>query len=272
MLKQRIITGLLLVLVTVLAVLYLPGVWLGLGLFIITAIAAWEWSYLSGLREIKRRIIYLLAFVLTGLLMAYLVFLQHQVWPLVLGMLWWIVAMILLILYTPGLRHGRTFRYTMRLAGFLTLIPSWLALLLIHEYRPELLLFLILLTASADTAAYFAGRRFGKTRLAPNISPGKTREGLWGALLAMIPVSLLGAWFFGVEMGLWFYFIALCMITALASVAGDLFESLLKRSARAKDSGTILPGHGGILDRIDSLTAAAPVFLIGLLWAGILVR
>jgi phosphatidate cytidylyltransferase len=133
-------------------------------------------------------------------------------------------------------------------------------------------LYLILLTASADTAAYFTGRRFGRTRLAPEISPGKTREGLLGAVLGTLPLALLGMWALGVTPRLGVYFVLLCLVTVLVSVAGDLFESVLKREAGAKDSGTLLPGHGGVLDRIDSLTAAAPIFLAGLIWGGFVAR
>lgn len=272
MLKQRIITGTLLGLATLGAILYLPETWLALVLFAVILVGAWEWSFLSGLRERRWRWMYLGVFALTAALCWYLVFWQHQLWPLLLGVLWWVVVLFLLALYSPDIKPGRWVRAIFIAAGFLTLIPAWLALLLIHDYRPELLLFLILLTASADTAAYFSGKRFGKHRLAPSISPGKTREGLWGALAVMVPVALVGVWLFTIETGFWFYFLALCMITALASVMGDLFESMLKRSARVKDSGRLLPGHGGILDRVDSLTAAAPVFFVGLFWVGILVR
>ena len=118
----------------------------------------------------------------------------------------------------------------------------------------------------ADIAAYFVGKKFGKSKLAPGISPGKSVQGLWGALVASLIIAIVGFQLFEIKTPQWFYFVCLCLATALISIVGDLYESLLKRRAGVKDSGKILPGHGGILDRIDSLTAAAPGFILGLYW------
>jgi phosphatidate cytidylyltransferase len=133
---------------------------------------------------------------------------------------------------------------------------------------PALLLFLMVLIWVVDSAAYFSGKRWGRVKLAPFISPGKTREGLYGALVGMVIFSLV-LWYWG-GMGRvgWFAILLLCMTTGLFSVVGDLFESLLKRQRGVKDSGHLLPGHGGVLDRIDSLTAASPIFLFGLMLLG----
>ena len=125
-------------------------------------------------------------------------------------------------------------------------------------------MFLLALVWVADIAAYFVGKRFGKNKLAPALSPGKSREGVLGALLASIVMAIIGLQMFTFGKQASLYFIGLCVLTALISVVGDLYESLLKRNAGAKDSGTILPGHGGILDRVDSITAAAPGYLLGL--------
>ena len=118
----------------------------------------------------------------------------------------------------------------------------------------------------ADIAAYFVGKRFGKNKLAPKLSPGKSREGVLGALLASVVMAIIGLQMFTFSKQASLYFIGLCVLTALISVVGDLYESLLKRNAGVKDSGTILPGHGGVLDRVDSITAAAPGYLLGLYW------
>ncbi|MEZ5454429.1 MAG: phosphatidate cytidylyltransferase, partial [Thiothrix sp.] len=126
--------------------------------------------------------------------------------------------------------------------------------------------YLITLIALADTAAYFTGRSFGKHKLAPDLSPGKTREGLSGAVVVTAVWASLGSFWLDVPVGQGAIFMVLSMFVVLMSVAGDLFESLLKREAGVKDSGQILPGHGGILDRIDSMLAAAPLFTLGLLW------
>jgi phosphatidate cytidylyltransferase len=140
------------------------------------------------------------------------------------------------------------------------------SLVVIHRYNAGILLFVLAVIVVADTAAFFTGRRWGKTKLAPALSPGKTREGLFGALAATGLLGTLGAWLLRIDLVMWPYFVALVWITTLLSVTGDLFESLLKREAGVKDSGTLLPGHGGVLDRIDSLTAGAPAFALGFQW------
>ncbi|HIP95232.1 MAG TPA: phosphatidate cytidylyltransferase, partial [Leucothrix sp.] len=137
------------------------------------------------------------------------------------------------------------------------------------QFYPLLVLYLVFLIAIADSGAYFSGKAFGKTKLAPELSPGKTREGMFGGLAGATIWSILGAAYFGLPTAGWLFFILLSMAVALFSVAGDLFESLIKREAGQKDSGSILPGHGGILDRIDGLLAALPLFTLGVFWGGI---
>jgi phosphatidate cytidylyltransferase len=145
---------------------------------------------------------------------------------------------------------------------------SWcLALARLHAHGPQLLLFLFLLVVAADVGAYFAGRRFGRNKLAPRVSPGKTWEGVLGGFVAAALLAAFGVWWFAVDAP---RFLGLCMIVVVASIIGDLTESLFKRHAGLKDSGTLLPGHGGLLDRVDSVTAAAPVFLVGLERLGLL--
>jgi phosphatidate cytidylyltransferase len=152
-------------------------------------------------------------------------------------------------------------------AGFFALVPAWAAIQSIHssgESGPILTLFLLVLIWVADSGAYFAGHRWGRTKLAPIISPGKTREGLYGAMAGSVVCAVALSWWLG-EWSRLHWMLLLCLATVLLSVVGDLFESLFKRQAGAKDSGAILPGHGGVLDRIDSVTAAAPLFLLGLI-------
>jgi phosphatidate cytidylyltransferase len=155
------------------------------------------------------------------------------------------------------------------MAAFFVLVPAWVAIITLHQHHPQLVLYLILLVASADTGAYFAGKAFGKNKLAPELSPGKTKEGMLGGLMGALVLSVFVAWYFALPAQDWFYFIALSVAVALISVAGDLFESLIKREAGQKDSGNILPGHGGILDRIDGLLAALPLFTLGIFWGAI---
>ncbi|MEE8287297.1 MAG: phosphatidate cytidylyltransferase, partial [Gammaproteobacteria bacterium] len=153
------------------------------------------------------------------------------------------------------------------IAGWLILAPAWGAMVRLHSVAgsgPLLVLYLVFLISTADSAAYFVGRRLGSRRLASNVSPGKSLEGVAGALLAVailaIAVSLLAD--FAPPLG----FVVLSLITALVSILGDLTESVFKRRAGLKDSGSIVPGHGGILDRIDGVTAAAPIFVLGYFW------
>lgn len=271
MLRERVLTGVMLGAVTAALILLLPTEAVAILLGAVMAGGAWEWSRLCGIGPLSLRLGYVLSCLLAALA-AWFVFDEAGpvMVPALIGVGWWIAVLTILALYRPTPAPVPRRLTLLALAGLPTLVPAWYALVALHSIAPLLLLFLFFVTASADTGAYFAGRRFGRNRLAPDISPGKTREGLLGGLAAVLVPAVLGAWGFHVPMGLWFYFIALCLLTAMLSVAGDLFESLLKREARVKDSGNILPGHGGILDRIDSLNAAAPVFFVGLSWGGLL--
>jgi len=183
---------------------------------------------------------------------------------LLASLVWWCMA-LLWIAYGSK----RVPALIAALAGLFVLVPTWLVLVRIDAYWPrgaQWTLFILALAFGCDTGAYFAGHRFGRVKLAPSISPGKTWEGVFGgvALAAVL----------GVAGGLWFHqplgvFVPLCLAAAGFSIVGDLLESLLKRSSGLKDSGRIFPGHGGVLDRIDSVTAAAPIIALGLLWLGV---
>lgn len=273
MLRQRLVTAVILSLVVLAGVFFLPGALFATAVLLVTLLAAWEWSRLTGLESRVQRAAYVGLMAVLGLTAYLLVPTVSWFWVFLLASAWWVVALSLLVLARPpNPRSLGVRRWGLGSAGFLVLLPAALAMVMLQEQAPVMLVFLVMLTSMADTAAYFTGRRFGRVPLAPLISPGKTREGLWGALLAGVVLGVGGMLFFAIEPGLWFYFVALSLVTVLVSVVGDLFESLLKRSAGAKDSGSLLPGHGGILDRVDSITAAAPVFVCGLLWAGIMAR
>jgi phosphatidate cytidylyltransferase len=155
------------------------------------------------------------------------------------------------------------------LAGVLALVPAWLALVRLRLDVPrgaEWMLFTLILVFAADIGAFFAGRRYGRVRLAPAVSPGKTWEGVLGGAAMSALVALAGSEWFGVPVQ---SFLPLCLATVAFSIVGDLTESLLKRFAGVKDSGTLFPGHGGVMDRIDSVTGAAPVLLFGLSVLGV---
>jgi phosphatidate cytidylyltransferase len=153
--------------------------------------------------------------------------------------------------------------------GLILLVPAWLALLFLHSVDsqgPYIVISLFVLIGVADSGAYFAGRSMGLTKLAPVISPGKTLEGVYGALVAgAITAFIIGHLFDYSGINLVSY-ISVALLCIVFSIVGDLFESVTKRSAGVKDSGSLFPGHGGVLDRIDSLTAAAPLYLLGLSW------
>jgi phosphatidate cytidylyltransferase len=155
------------------------------------------------------------------------------------------------------------------LAGMFALVPTWFALSRMAETWPhgrQWTLFALLLAFGADIGAFFAGRGFGRVKLAPLVSPGKTWEGVLGGMLLALAVAWGGSAWFGVPARL---LLPLCLVVAAFSVVGDLTESLFKRASGLKDSGTLIPGHGGVLDRIDSVLAATPILCTGLLWLGV---
>lgn len=266
MLKVRILTGLALGIAIGLGVLHLSNGIIAVAFALITLGGAWEWSRLMGKGGLPYGIIYMLAI---GACLAALWWLPDAGATRVILMLaavWWGVVLIALCLVVEPPKPGPWLSAGFALSGFLTLVPAWLAMVRLHEQAPPRALFVLLLVWMADTAAFATGRRFGRIKLAPAISPGKTREGLWGAIVACALFALLAGWWLELDAVSWAYFVGLSLLAVLFSVVGDLFESLLKRCAGVKDSGQILPGHGGVLDRIDSLTAAAPVFMLGLYW------
>jgi phosphatidate cytidylyltransferase len=265
---KRVATGGVLAIGTVVAALLLPSAALASVMLVVVLLGAWEWARLTGLAKPGARLGYLAATIISAYLVWRAFTNQHWQAPIAVGALWWTVAVVVLALYQPRAANGALKVFGLRFAGLLALVPAWIAVIHLHRLNPSpaWLVFLLLLVWMADSAAFFAGRQLGKTQLAPVLSPAKTREGLWGALAANCLLAAIGAWWFELPRVLWIYFIGLCLVTTLLAVTGDLFESLLKRQAGVKDSGTMLPGHGGILDRIDSMLAAAPPFALGLNW------
>jgi phosphatidate cytidylyltransferase len=263
-------TALILVPMVIGAVIWLPSDYLAVAVAVVILQGAWEWSLLAGLSNRGARLLYLLliSIALFGLWRFDSPLIVLMV--LVIACLWWLIqAFRLLWVRQVARQHG--FSLSQAGAGLLVLIPSWLALFTLHrqgDWGPVLVLFLLILTWVADTLAYFAGRRWGRHKLAPLVSPGKTREGAYGAMVGALVCGATLAWQLADSPGQGIALVVLCLATAMLSILGDLRESLLKRQRGAKDSGNLLPGHGGVLDRIDSLTAAAPVFAVGILWLG----
>jgi phosphatidate cytidylyltransferase len=266
--RQRITTALLLAPLPILAILFLPTPWLAAAVAAVLLLGLWEWTRLAGLEDLVPR-----AGVLTAnaLLIAALAWgsANQRHFPLwavaMIGATWW--AFVPLWLARPKFASGdqTASRMLKLLAGSLCIIPAWCALGLLHfpPLGPRWTLFAIALVWAADSGAYFTGSKIGKRKLAPSISPGKTWEGVAGGLVTAMVLSAIALPLLGLA---WSKLPALALLTAVTaavSVVGDLFESVMKRQAGMKDSGDLFPGHGGMMDRIDSLLAALPVFLIG---------
>lgn len=266
MLRQRVLAALVLLPPVVVGVLVLPTRWLGLALLAIVLLALWEWLRMLVHANRVRRLLVLLPYaaLMLGLwIWADRATLTLLVWA---GVLWWLLA--LLWLARPGYARSATPAHTaLKLgAGVFVAAPAWSAALLLHgsgPLGPQWLLLALVLVWAADVCAYFIGRAFGQTRLAPEISPGKTRAGAWGALGGGLLVAGLAAFWFAIPPAGWPALVLLALVTVIFAIAGDLFESLLKRHSQVKDSGSLIPGHGGVLDRLDSVFAALPVFYAG---------
>jgi phosphatidate cytidylyltransferase len=269
MLKERVLTALVLV-TLVLVFLFAPAPWT-LGFFaLVMLIAAWEWAGLAGLAA-NMRVGYA-GLVALGVVGSYLALVSEGRVDLaavraILGAacVGWAVLLLWVKTY-PGSAAIWGSVPVRACLGLLVLLSAWVALIYLR-LQPSgswLILFVIFLVACADTGAYFTGRAFGKHKLAPQVSPGKTIEGLLGGLAlvcifaAAVSFTLLSGRLPTVP------FLVVSLVAGLASVLGDLVESMVKRHQGVKDSGTLLPGHGGVMDRIDSLVAAVPVFTFGL--------
>jgi len=272
MLKQRLVTAAILIPIILFLIFGLETHYFALCFGLPVCIAAWEWAKLSALSAVKVYL-YVLVFVVSlGLILVY----GDRHWLnviVVTGTIWWLFC----LLPVMGCRKIKRILFGHGLItigmGLVTLIPAWASLLLLHGHISDgagIVLFLMLLIWVTDSGAYFAGRKWGRTRLAVNISPGKTWEVFWGGLCAGLLLGLGYVLVFNMDAINACLFLVVCLTTIVFSVLGDLMESMLKRRAAVKDSGHILPGHGGILDRIDSMVAASPVFVSGMLGAGLL--
>lgn len=271
--KQRVVTALFLAPLPILAVLFLPTPWLAAFVAAVLLAGLWEWTRLAGLTDTLPRAAVLTAnaMVIAALVWASGPTLVPLKLAALLGVAWWAIVPLWLARPTFAAADTQPSRAMKLLAGSLCVIPAWCALGWLHSepLGPRWTLYAIVLIWAADSGAYFAGSKFGRRKLAPAISPGKTWEGVFGGMAAAMVLAVACVKLLGLS---WSSLPALALLTAIVagiSVVGDLFESLMKRHAGLKDSGTIFPGHGGVMDRIDSLLAALPVFVVGKAWLGL---
>lgn len=269
MLKQRILTALLLLPLAMVAIFALPVSWFLFLLALIMLGGSREYSRLAGLSgQGAANVMLILQAVIFALLFQYREqWHNHITATLITSCALWMFMFIRLSLFRPGSPMDGTYRVVSAMTAIISLTTGWFALSWIRS-QPEgswLILLILLIVWSADTGAYFAGRTFGKRKLAKNISPGKTIAGLIGGLVTAPLVAFLAADLMPITHIEPALLIPLALITALVSTGGDLLISLHKRISGFKDSGNLLPGHGGILDRVDSLLVAAPFFALGLL-------
>jgi len=281
MLLQRVITALVLAPLVVLAIFKLPHLYFAIIWGIVMLIAAWEWTNLAEVKTMLGKCLFLLAMLIPMVLLQFWtqlleVLTQLSDWPeirtysgliellVVPPVMFWLYVMFKIRRAGADLLDIKMGIGKKLFIGGFVLVSAWLFLsrLIILE-EPAMTLFFFVLIWSADIGAYFAGKKFGKTKLAIEISPGKTLEGLYGALVASVVIGLVFTLSFGFSAMSVSDFLMLSVITVLVSVYGDLFFSAAKRIRGVKDSGTILPGHGGLLDRLDSVIAAVPVFYAG---------
>jgi phosphatidate cytidylyltransferase len=262
---RRIVTALIFGAAIVAAILVLPSVWAGIVLGAVWLMAAYEWSGFARLGRPARVVFVLvIALLMTGI--GRLLHVDGFVYvALTIAVAWWSLALVCVLSWPRTLSRPFTVA-----AGLATLVPAWALLAWLHSATvngPGLILALLVIVWSADSGAFFCGRAFGRHKLAPNVSPGKTWEGVVGGMLTAAVAGALVAF---MNDGPTSQIAVVAAATAAVSVLGDLNVSMFKRNAGLKDSGHVLPGHGGILDRADSVTAAAAMFVLGLLLAGII--
>jgi len=273
MTRTRILAALVMAPLAIAAVLFLPTPWLMLLVAVLFLGALWEWF---GLAEIDDSLARSALLVLNLMLMVALVWgtggtaatLVLFKLAVVLGVVWWLLAMLWLVHYDFASDHDTHARVFKLAAATLAVVPAWCGLALLHNDGPGWLLLALMVVWGTDTGAYFAGRAFGKRKLAPRISPNKTVAGLVGGAVLGVLVAVIGAWILDTPLPQLPLVALVALLAVLFSVVGDLFESLLKRHVNVKDSGNLIPGHGGLMDRMDSVLAALPVFALGKIWLG----
>jgi phosphatidate cytidylyltransferase len=264
MLKQRIITAAILLPIALIGFFLLEGLAFALFIGVVVVLGGWEWARLAGFAGQFARVGYALLIVLMLVALYQLPVLTP--WLISLSVVWWLVATALVLSYPGSQRHWGG-RVGSLLIGLLILLPAWQALVVLKQWPLGnwLIVAVMVLVWAADIGAYFSGKALGRRKLAPQVSPGKSWEGLIGGLITSLLITIgVGLYQNWSPRALVLAILGAALVVVI-SVVGDLTESMFKRSSGIKDSSQLLPGHGGVMDRIDSLTAAVPVFTV-LLW------
>lgn len=257
MLMTRVITAVIALAVLGIVLFVIPPRFAELFIAAVVLAGAWEWSGFLNASDSKSRIAYVVA-VAALIVVTYILVTVIAVPVFQIAFVWWFVAFIWTMFFpTPIPLFVRV------IVGVLVLVPMFLALIVLYRIGPLFLLSALLIVWAADAGAFFAGKQFGRVKLAPSISPGKTWEGVLGGLLAVALLAVAVAQWSDTSLAVLLPF---CLAVAALSIVGDLTVSMFKRTAGVKDSGTLFPGHGGVLDRVDSVAAAAPLFVLGLRW------
>ena len=262
MLIKRLLTAVFLVPLVVIATLKLDNSAFAIAMMPILVIGSWEFSSLIKMSHWLAKASYVAVLMTTTYYLNQTPFLLMPL--LVITLLWWIINSYWIINFPKHAHYWNSYIATRLVNGFFFFVPFVVALSALHQIDSTLVLLLLALIWAADSGGYLVGRAIGKNKLLPNVSPGKTIEGAAGGVLLSLGVMLIYVYFSFENAAFEQYFLygVLSLVTTFASILGDLFESLHKRVAGVKDSGILLPGHGGLFDRIDSLTASAPIFFL----------
>ena len=263
MLWQRVLTAIPLALLVIWLIFFQPVESLFYAFLVVAVIAGWEWARLSGIENNILRIAYGLVTAAAVWFINLNIGSQVFFWLMLAVVAWWTYIIYRLTVTVPAAASA-SFSAKKFIIGFITLVPPILALVNIRgfEQGSAWLFYVLSIVWVADIGAYFSGRRFGKVKLAPEISPGKTREGLYGGVMLTSLYTIMAAVYFNLDFIQMLMLLIAAFFATLFSVGGDLFISLYKRERGIKDSSNILPGHGGILDRIDSITSSVPLFAL----------
>ncbi len=262
MLKQRILTAIVALIAISVVLFVVPAPVARSAIVVLLLAGAWEWGGLIRDGGTATRIFFTVA-VAVVMTAVYFALPSPDSLELVFkaALVWWFLALLWMFFYPTPIPAPFVW-----VCGILVLIPAWAALDYLYRRDAQLLLFALLIVWVADIGAYFVGKGFGRVKLAPKISPGKSWEGVLGGLTAVLLLAAVGNNFLGTDISV---LVPLCLAVSMLSIVGDLTVSMFKRNAGVKDSGSLFPGHGGVLDRIDSVSAAAPLFALALGWIGL---